>query len=352
MPDGQADLVRLREALPCIGRHTPPCRPIDDRRSERGELEEPQIMSADPSAPRSRRAVLAGALSGLGAIVAARFVQPEAASAATNDQVLVDGSFAGAGTTAITSSTTGAAIQGGTADGVGLWGFSSDTAVADFSLPSHRTGIIGVGGDPSGMSTNTDETGVYGWSDDVEGSSGTTGVWGDSFNGTGVLATGYWGLYALGQVSVTGDADSTGTGVYGFSGDSSAPDPRPGVGVQGAAGTNATGVYGYSGSDLAQAPVPTAGVGVLAAAGTSQVALRVAGKAQFSRSGRTYVSTNAYSRKITMAGVTTSSYIIATLQTRRTGVYVHAVVPASGYFTIYLNKAVTATTYVGYLVIN
>ena len=33
-------------------------------------------------------------------------------------------------------------------------------------------------------------------------------------------------------------------------------------------------------------------------------------------------------------------------------VYVIAVVPASGYFTIYLNKAVTSTTYVGYFVHN
>ena len=53
-----------------------------------------------------------------------------------------------------------------------------------------------------------------------------------------------------------------------------------------------------------------------------------------------------------MVGVTGSSYIIATLQTRRAGVYVHAVVPAAGYFTIYLNKIVTGGTAVGYLVIN
>jgi hypothetical protein len=80
--------------------------------------------------------------------------------------------------------------------------------------------------------------------------------------------------------------------------------------------------------------------------------LNVTGKAKFSRSGRTSIASGQYARKITMAGVTTSSYVIATLQTRRTGVYVHAVVPGTGYFYIYLNKAVTATTYVGYLVIN
>jgi len=50
--------------------------------------------------------------------------------------------------------------------------------------------------------------------------------------------------------------------------------------------------------------------------------------------------------------VTTSSYIIATPQTNRAGLFVQAVVPAAGKFTIYLNKSVSATTYIGYLVIN
>jgi hypothetical protein len=177
------------------------------------------------------------------------------------------------------------------------------------------------------MALSTDETGVYGYSDVSDNSSG---VWGDSNLGTGVAGTGdtgvvgfgNYGIYGYGRQAVTGDADTTETGVYGFTGSTIAPPPTAGVGVQ------------------------------AAAASTAQVALKVVGKAQFSRSGRTYVSAKGSSRKITMAGVTTSSYIIATLQTRRTGVYVHAVVPAAGSFTIYLNKAVTATTYIGYLVIN
>jgi hypothetical protein len=53
-----------------------------------------------------------------------------------------------------------------------------------------------------------------------------------------------------------------------------------------------------------------------------------------------------------MTGVTASSYIIATAQTRRSGVFVQVVVPAAGKFTIYLNKVVSGTTYVGFLVIN
>ena len=53
-----------------------------------------------------------------------------------------------------------------------------------------------------------------------------------------------------------------------------------------------------------------------------------------------------------MAGVTSASYVIATVQTNKAGVYVRAVVPAGGKFTIYLSKAPTAAIVVGYLVVN
>jgi len=290
-------------------------------------------MSVDPSAPRSRRAILASALGGLGAVVASRLIKPETVSANPGDAVLVDGTFSGAGSTTISSTaTTGAAIDGSTADATGLKGSSTDnTPVPDFSVASNRTGVIGAAGATDivekEISANTDEVGVYGFSTT---SANSSGVWGDSFDGTGVSGTGgtgvfgagYYGVYAFGRVAVTGEGYYTETGVYGYSGALAAPLPPPGVGVQATAGS------------------------------TSQIALNVTGKAKFSRSGRTYVATGQYARKITMAGVTASSYVIATLQTRRTGVYVHAVVPGTGYFYIYLNKAVTANTYVGYLVIN
>jgi hypothetical protein len=181
------------------------------------------------------------------------------------------------------------------------------------------SGYLGTPGTTGGIASSTDETGVYGWANT---SMSSTGVWGDSWDGTGVAGTGYWGVYGLGQIGVVGDSDGSGTGVYGFAGNTAAPAPTSGVGVQATAGS------------------------------TSQVALNVSGKARFSRSGRTRILAGGSARRINMAGVTTSSYIIATLQTRRTGVYVHAVVPAAGYFTIYLNKTVSAATYIGYLVIN
>src|SRR3954464_9119435 len=147
-------------------------------------------MSVDSSTPRSRRAILASALGGLGAIAAARLIKPQAASAAPGDAVLVDAAHSGAGTTSIvTSSTTGPAVSAISADGPGLKGASTDAVTSLFPDNSHRTGVVGIGGDETSMAINTDEVGVYGWSDAADHPEFTTGVWGDTFNGTGVYGT-------------------------------------------------------------------------------------------------------------------------------------------------------------------
>jgi hypothetical protein len=286
-------------------------------------------MSVETSTPRSRRAVLAAALGGLGAVIASRLATPSAVSANPGDPITVDNAFTGAGTTALASTSTnaafavtgvGQAVSGQTPDGIGLWGASTDTVpVTDFTLAGHRTGIVGVTGTGTGIANNTGEVGIYGFADL---SLNSTGVWGDTGSGYGVLGTGFVGVYGNGAIGVVGDVNVTGTGVYGFVGSAFPPLPPAGVAVQATAAT------------------------------TAQTALNVSGKTKFSRSGRARVLAGGSKRRINMAGVTTSSYIIATLQTRRTGVYVHAVVPAAGYFTIYLNKTVSATTYIGYLVIN
>jgi hypothetical protein len=123
------------------------------------------------------------------------------------------------------------------------------------------------------------------------------------------------------------------------------------MGVVGDADTDQTGVYGFTGID--PAPPAPGGVGVYARAqSTSQYALRVEGRARFSRAGRISVSSTATSKLIYLAGVTTSSYVVATMQTNVTGLYVRSVVCGTGYFRIYLSKAPGKTAYVGYLVLN
>jgi hypothetical protein len=138
----------------------------------------------------------------------------------------------------------------------------------------------------------------------------------------GVFGNGEFGVVGSGHVGVLGDVGSTDVGVYGHTGEVQAPAPPPGVGVYARAAT------------------------------TSQTALVVSGKVKFSRSGRTSLSSTATSKTVTLAGVTASSYVLATMQTDVGGVYVRSVVPASGSFTIHLSKAAGTTVVVGYLVIN
>ena len=70
------------------------------------------------------------------------------------------------------------------------------------------------------------------------------------------------------------------------------------------------------------------------------------------RSGNVHVASGHTSLKVTLAGVTTSSMVLATVQ--RAGGFFASVIPAAGSFTIYLNKASTggATVKVAYLVLN
>jgi hypothetical protein len=314
-------------------------------------------MAIDTGVSKSRRAVLAGAIGGAGALAISALGHPAAVAAAANGNVQLghgtadtdndsaaetrvngttDGTIAlsgfqaGSGIGLSGRSATGIGTQGvGTGTGVGLKGTSNagngargesvDNTPSDFLSASNKTGVIGTAGDASGLSSNTDEIGVLGYCDV---SSHSTGVLGVSTAGVGAFGLGAIGVIGFGTWGVLGDVDTASIGVYGNTG----VDPAPAV---------------------------TTGIGVLARAqATTQVALRVLGKTQFSRSARTSIAAGASSKKVTMTGVTTSSYIIATLQTNRAGVYVQSVVPATGYFTIHLNKTVSATTYVGYLVIN
>jgi hypothetical protein len=178
-------------------------------------------------------------------------------------------------------------------------------------------------------------------------SGGTTG---DNAAIAGVdLAGGAIGVYGLGDgfgLFGNGTVGVLGNGAYGVTGLGS---------TQGVLGHGLTptsqGVVGFTGSnDIPSLPTS---VGVLAVAATaSQTALQVMGRVRFDRGGRVSIGANARSKTFTKAGVTTSSYVLATLQTHVTGLYIAAVVPGSGRFTVYLSKAPGKKVYLGYLVIN
>jgi hypothetical protein len=305
-------------------------------------------VAIDTTAPRSRRAILAGALGGAGALVAAAIGRAAPVSAATGDNAVLgqdntaDAPTAVISSQSVTDGITGTALEGDSAMGIGVLG------VSDAPGSGRSTGVVGLTGGEAALdpNLNTDSVGVYGFSDD---SVSSAGVWGDTFQGIGVAGTGDWGVYGNGSIGTVGQAtDSSGTGVYGFSGDDlDLPFPAPSVGVVGYAGTGAS--AGVRGHALAGS---TYGVIASATNSTTQYALYVNGKVKLSRSGRVAVSSSATSKAVSMTGVTTSSYVVATLQTNVSGCYVRAVVPGTNTFTIYLSKAPGKTAYVGYVVVN
>jgi hypothetical protein len=66
------------------------------------------------------------------------------------------------------------------------------------------------------------------------------------------------------------------------------------------------------------------------------------------------VATGQIYKQVSLTKLSTSSFIVATVQGATAGVWVQRVVvnPAGSYFRIYLNKAAAATTKVGWFAIN
>lgn len=164
--------------------------------------------------------------------------------------------------------------------------------------------LVGTAGDQTNVATDTSWTGVYGFAPtNPDASFFSAGVWGDSED---------VGTYGFGNIGVMGDGA---------------------IGVIGRADTGGIGVQARNFN-------------------TTQVALQVIGKVQFSRSGRATIGSGKASVKVTLPGTTTSSRVFAVLHSSRPGRYVRAVVPTTGSFTIYLNTTVTSSTYVAWFVIN
>jgi hypothetical protein len=140
---------------------------------------------------------------------------------------------------------------------------------------------------------------------------------------------------------VHGNNNGDGNGVYGHANNSSASgvygqNDGTGFGVAGRA-SGGTGVLGDSAN----------GTGVWASS-QNATALQVTGKAQFSRSGvATVAGTSAAPQSSVRVSlpITGKSMMTALLQKHVAGVFVVAAVPnvTGGFFTIYLNKAVSTS---------
>jgi hypothetical protein len=249
----------------------------------------------DDSTPRSRRALLAAAAGGAAAL-AAQAALPLTAMAADPNDVVLGSPNTATTTTSITNSTDGGTAFAGSGTGTGY----------------------GV------QATSEGGAGSFSWS---------------------IVAPDWWepgfGAYtgAFGFAPTFPDPDIAATGVWGDS---------PDFGVY---GTGSVGVYGYGGIGVIGSSTDPGFPGVKAYGNTSSSpALEVVGKVKFNRAGRKSIGAGKSSLAVTMAGVTTTSKILAVLNSNRSGRYVRAVVASTGKFTIYLNSSVSSSTYVAYFV--
>jgi hypothetical protein len=211
----------------------------------------PSVDSTPPAAPASsgpsRRALLAGALGGLGALAAAAIGRASPVRGAGDDGAVihVGDQFLDVQTgTYLSDSATNETVLTAVSSSAGSHGFG--------------TGVFGVSGHGYGVRGTSDTSiGVSGQS------SSSTAVWGNSASSYGVF----------GQ-------SSSSTGVHGLS---SATNQAATVGWSGG---NSTGVQGYSGSSLPAAKAKT-GVFGYAAQDSASVGVRGESPAGFGIYGKT-----------------------------------------------------------------
>jgi hypothetical protein len=291
-------------------------------------------MSLDTAALRSRRSVITAALGAGAATLATAAVAPVPVRAGSDGDVVLGATNTSGNTTLVRNTTTSnAALMGLGTTGDGVVGESAGDSKSGVYGYTTVTGGYGVFGrnKAQGYGVGAEgQTAVW--------ASGTNyGVYAQAVNGSGVLAESTNGpgvqgtTYASGQPSVTGRAIVGGNLVaVGSLGN--------GIGV---------GAYGYSPD----------GTGVWAESKTG-VALDVIGKARFSRSGRATIGAGKRYVDVSLAskgGLGGTPLLFATLRTYRSGVYVAGVrpnYPSTGKFRIYLNKALSAATYVSWMVLN
>jgi len=151
----------------------------------------------------SRRALLAGALGGLGALAASAIGRPSLTEAHDVDDVLLGGGNTATATTSITnnsnsntvlaatSSSSGAAFEGTTTSGDAIQGNSES-----------GTAVRGTAGSGFGVKGVSNAVGVYG---SAAGTSSSKGVWGETTVGHaihGTATSGFAGYFA-GKVYTT-----------------------------------------------------------------------------------------------------------------------------------------------------
>lgn len=284
-------------------------------------------MAVDTTSPRSRRAILMGALGGLGLSVASALGRTNPVRATDGDAVLVGHTYSATTTTEI--------------DATG--GVIAFTARADSSF------------------------GIYGHS------SSNTGVAGNSYSGIGT--SGYSstsiGVYgdnsAPDQPAILGQASGISTGVQGYSGYNSSPAPPSKTGVFGYSDLDSSsrgvqgqspagcGVFGLAGNGIGTRGYSSTGAaGYFSTSGPkSGTALRAIGKVRLDNcAGIATVAAGHNSVTVTPGtDLLSTSAVVATLQGHPGGttmVRSVAVNSIADTFTVYLTANTTAAVTVAW----
>jgi len=337
-------------------------------------------------APRTRRAVLTAAAAAGAATVASAIARPLPVAAAGNDgQNIVVGGFYPDARSQLTVANSandeivmwvasnsdgghglGTAIVGYSAKGRGVHGLSQEggigvyaESVGGWGLRAVSTGAFGVyasSNNAAGVrAQSTSGYGVHATSDS------NNAVRAESNSSIAVVAqsTSHFAVHATSQQAI--GIVATSNGETGLLVDSSGAGKAATVSLAKAGGT---GVHGHAGTTPPNASANTGVFGTAEGSGTGGFfssptgnALRVVGKASFTRAGRVSVPRNSAYVDITVAGgLASTAAVVATLQTPRGTCAVTSVrvnYPSAGKARIYLNKvaSTTATTPVGYFVI-
>jgi hypothetical protein len=268
-------------------------------------------MSADTSAPRSRRALLAGALGGVAALAANAIGRPLEVRAADNGNFVLGNTNNATQLTYLLNNT------------------DSDTVLGIQST----TGGLAI----SGVSNTND--GVVGTSQGAG-----NGVFGTSSTGVGVKGVGAFGVH--------GSNSANGVGVVGL-----------GAGGTGVWGQSASGIgtYGQSDSGTAVSAWATADGTALKAVRTapngSGWALDVMGRMKLSRSTSTSVAVGSATKVVSLSyDITDTTNIYCTLDTNQAGLYLRNIQRdhANNKITFRLSAAVASGKYarINYLVVN
>jgi hypothetical protein len=341
---------------------------------------------------RSRRELLAGAAGAAGVIAAQTVVGATPAYAGVDgDVVLGIDNQSTAGTTGVSSSAVTGLHGKTTATGLndtGVFG-EGPVGVHGTALTNTGVGVLGTGGEagvqgngsfygavgiggPVGVHGSGSSDGVEGFSSNGDGvygessssgsgsgvhgvnDAGGKGIFGEALIGTGVVGNSNGGDGVEGQTNGAFNTgvyghnesfDAGGKGVFGAS-------PN-GIAVEGLGGQ--VGVHGISAGDTG-VKGEGVGIGVRAVstlANHAGVGLRVDGRLVFRTAGVATVPSGKNTVSVSLAGVTATDMVLATVQ-QGGAFYVKNAVASSGKFAIHLNKAPVspATVKVAWFVIS